>query len=117
MVVIFHFQDAAHFYYVHFSASSDDRHNIIGLVDGKDRVKINREPSGKTTARLVDKEFHDFRVTHDAETGEVLVYMDDMTKPIMTAVDRTFTHGMIGIGSFDNTGCFDNIKLWGKKTQ
>ncbi len=117
MVVLFHFQNPTQFYYVHFSASSDDRHNIIGLVDGKDRVKINREPSGETTARLVDKEFHDFRVTHNAETGEVLVYMDDMIAPIMTAVDRTFTHGMIGIGSFDNTGCFDNIKLWGKKTQ
>lgn len=46
MCVIFHFQDAVHFYYVHFSASSDGVHNIIGLVNGKDRVKINAEPEG-----------------------------------------------------------------------
>jgi len=117
MVVIFHFQDPTHFYYVHFSASSDDKHNIIGLVDGKDRVKINKEPSGKTIPRLLDKEFHDFRVSYDAISGKILVYMDDMTTPVMTAVDKTFTHGMVGIGSFDDTGCFDNIKLWGKKIQ
>jgi hexosaminidase len=117
MVVIFHFQDPVHFYYVHFSASSDDKHNIIGLVDGRDRVKINKEPSGKTIPRLLDKEFHDFLVSYDAESGEVLVYMDDMTTPIMTAVDKTFTHGLVGIGSFDDTGCFDNMKLWGKRIQ
>ncbi|MGD8539497.1 MAG: family 20 glycosylhydrolase, partial [Candidatus Aminicenantes bacterium] len=116
MVAIFHFQNPTQFYYVHFSASSDDKHNIIGLVDGKDRVKINSEPSGQTIPRLVDKEFHEFRVSYDAESGEISVYMDDMTTPIMTAVDKTFTHGMVGIGSFDDIGCFDNIKLWGKKT-
>jgi len=117
MVIIFHFQDPTHFYYVHFSASSDDKHNIIGLVDGKDRVKINMEPAGKTVPRLLDNEFHDFQVNYDAESGKILVYMDDMTAPIMTAVDKTFTHGLVGIGSFDDTGCFDNIKLWGRKIQ
>ncbi len=117
MVIVFHFQDPTHFYYVHFSASSDDKHNIIGLVDGKDRVKINMEPAGKTVPRLLDSEFHDFRVSYDAESGKILVYMDDMTTPLMTAVDKTFTYGLVGIGSFDDTGCFDNIKLWGKKIQ
>jgi hexosaminidase len=117
MVIVFHFQDPTHFYYVHFSASSDDKHNIIGLVDGKDRVKINMEPAGKTVPRLLDSEFHDFRVSYDAESGKILVYMDDMITPLMTAVDKTFTYGLVGIGSFDDTGCFDNIKLWGKKIQ
>jgi len=46
MYVFFHFQDPAHFYYVHFSAKSDPLHNIIGLVNGKDREKINFEPEG-----------------------------------------------------------------------
>ncbi len=115
MVVVFHFQDPTHFNYVHFSASSDDKHNIIGLVNGKDRVKINNEPAGKTIPRLIDDKFHDFIVTYEGKTGKVLVYMDDLTTPIMTAVDRTFTHGLVGIGSFDDTGCFDNIRLWGKK--
>lgn len=117
MVIVFHYQDPTHFTYVHFSASSDDKHNIIGLVDGKDRIKINREPAGKTVPRLLDGEYHDFRVSYDAKSGKILVFMDDMTSPLMTAEDKTFTHGLVGIGSFDDTGCFDNIKIWGKKIQ
>jgi hexosaminidase len=117
MVIIFHVQDPTHFYYVHFSATSDDKHNIIGLVNGQDRVKINAEPAGKTVPRLLDSEYHDFRVSYDGKSGKILVFMDDMTTPLMTAVDRTFTHGLVGIGSFDDTGCFDNIKVWGKKIQ
>ncbi len=43
-----------------------------------------------------------------------MVYMDDMTSPILTAVDKTLGHGQVGLGSFDDTGSFDDIKLWGK---
>ena len=114
MVVIFHYQDPTHFYYVHFSAISDDVHNIIGLVNGKDRVKINRELPGQSIARLNDLRFHDFKVIYNAETGEINAYMDDMADPILTATDRTLDHGFVGVGSFDDTGSFDDIKLWGK---
>jgi len=114
VVIIFHFQDPTHFYYVHFSAISDQLHNIIGLVNGKDRVKISLEQPDQSTARLKDQKFHDFKVTHEAETGEIKAYMDDMINPILTAVDKTFVHGFVGVGSFDDTGSFDDIKLWGK---
>jgi len=113
--LIFGFQDPAHLYYVHFSASSDDLHNIIGLVNGKDRVKINLEPPGKSVFRLTDQGFHDFKLTFDAATGEIAAYLDDMIRPILTAVDRTFAHGRVGVGSFDDTGSFDDIKLFGEK--
>jgi len=115
MCVIFHFQDPTHFYYVHFSASSDDVHNIIGLVDGADRVKINREPAGASVFRLTDRRFHKFKVTSDAATGEIKAYLDDMAAPILTAADKTFTHGRVGVGSFDDTGSFDDLKIWGEK--
>ncbi len=114
MVVIFHYQDPTHLYYVHFSAVSDEAHNIIGLVNGKDRVKINLEPAGQSVARLTDIRFHEFKVTCNAETGEIRAYMDDMITPILTAVDTTLGHGLVGIGSFDDTGSFDDIKLWAK---
>ncbi|MGZ5488012.1 MAG: hypothetical protein ACXWF4_05740, partial [Candidatus Aminicenantales bacterium] len=55
MCVLFHYQDPTHFYYVHFAGSSDDVHNIIGLVDGADRVKINVEPAGASVFRLTDR--------------------------------------------------------------
>ena len=113
MCIIFHFQDATHFYYVHFSASSDDAHNVIAIVNGKDRVKINREPPGKSIYRLTDQKFHDFKVTHDAATGEIKAYLDDLDTPILTAADKTLGHGLVGVGSFDDTGSFSEIRLWG----
>jgi hypothetical protein len=115
MVVIFHYQDPTHFYYVHFSASSDGNHNVIGLVDGKDRVKINLEPPGESIARLTDMQFHAFKVTYSSQTGEIKAYLDDMKIPLLTAKDRTISHGLVGVGSFDDTGSFDDIILWGGK--
>ncbi|MCK4786161.1 MAG: hypothetical protein KAV87_20555, partial [Desulfobacteraceae bacterium] len=114
VVIVFHYQDPTHFYYAHFAAISDQVHNIIGLVNGKDRVKINHEPPGQSIPRLKDLKFHDFKVIYDAETGEIKAYLDDMAIPILTANDKTLNHGFVGVGSFDDTGSFDDIKLWGK---
>jgi hypothetical protein len=114
LCVIFHFQDPTHFCYVHFSASSDDAHNIIGLVNGADRVKINLEPPGKSAFRLTDKGWHAFKVTCDPATGRIAAYLDDMNEPMLTAVDRTLSHGLVGVGSFDETGFFDDLRLLGE---
>jgi hypothetical protein len=45
MVVVFGYQNPAHFYYVHFGKRTDDHANQIFIVDGAPRVKI----STKTT--------------------------------------------------------------------
>ncbi len=115
MDVIFHYQDPSHFYYVHFCKESASKHNIIGLVNGKDKVKINHEPAGESIARLSDKSFHNFKVTYDSSNGEIKAYIDDMNVPILTATDSTLTHGLVGVGSFDDIGCFDDVQLRGIK--
>jgi hypothetical protein len=112
--VFFHFQDAEHFYYVHFAGTSDGVHNIIGLVDGADRVKINAEPAGTSVVRLTDTAWHEFKVVCDADSGEIRAYLDDLTAPILTACDRTLGHGLAGVGSFDDTGAFDDLELRGR---
>ncbi|NTV79969.1 MAG: hypothetical protein HGA24_00900 [Candidatus Aminicenantes bacterium] len=111
MCVFFHFQDPAHFYYVHFAGTSDGVHNIIGLVNGNDRVKINAEPAGESVFRLTDREWHAFKVVRDAATGEIRAYLDDMETPILTARDLTLGRGLVGVGSFDDTGAFDDLRL------
>jgi hypothetical protein len=113
LCVFFHFQDPTHFYYVHFSASSDEAHNIIALVNGADRVKINLEPAGKSVFRLTDSQWHRFKVTCNSATGRIEAFLDDMGKPILTAIDRTLGRGPVGVGSFDDTGYFDDIELRG----
>ncbi len=115
MVILFHYQDPTHFYYVHFSAVSDDLHNIIGLVNGADRVRISREAPGESEARLTDMRFHAFKVSCDGVTGQIKAYLDDMQTPILTAQDKTLDHGLAGVGSFDDTGSFDAIRLWGDR--
>jgi hypothetical protein len=115
LCVFFHFQDPTHFYYVHFSASSDDAHNIIGLVNGADRMKLNLEPPGKSTFRLTDKAWHKFKVRGETASGRIEAYLDDMDDPMLTAIDRTLSHGLVGVGSFDDTGFFDDLRLRGEK--
>jgi len=115
MCLFFHYQDPTHFYYIHFSAISDGAHNIIGLVNGADRVKINIEPPGESVFRLTDMLWHHFKVTCESSTGDIKAYLDDMETPALTVRDTTFTHGLVGFGSFDDTGYFDDIMLKGKK--
>jgi hypothetical protein len=116
MCVFFHYQGPTHFAYVHFSAESADVHNIIGLVNGADRVKINIEPAGRSVFRMTDLAWHDFKVTCDASSGDIKAYLDDMTVPILTARDKTLGHGLVGVGAFDDAGCFDGLALRGTRT-
>ena len=44
-------------------------------------------------------------------TDEEKIFFDDMKKPHMSVVDKTFGKGRIGLGSFDDMNDFDDIKL------
>jgi hypothetical protein len=113
LCIFFHYQDPLNFYYVHFSGASDAVHNIIALVNNKDREKINLEPEGSSAARLTDLSWHHFKVSVSMPEGRIEAFLDDMMTPVMTAVDTTLSHGAIGLGSFDDTGFFDDIELRG----
>ena len=110
MAVIFGYQDPEHFYYVHFSNTSDRVHNSIMIVNGKPRAPIKKER--KPIARLNTDGYHLLKVDHDPQTGDIRAYIDDMDTPILTAADKTFTSGLVGVGSFDDTGYFDDVRLY-----
>lgn len=111
LVVVFGYQDPAHFYYVHFGKRTDDHANQIFVVDGAPRVKI----STKTTSGTPwDDEWHRVKIVRAVTDGKIDVYFDDMDSTVMTALDKTFTWGQIGIGAFDDLGNFDQIVLRGK---
>ena len=59
-------------------------------------------------------QWHHVRVVRDAGEGTICVYFDDMDTPIMEADDETFGAGYIGLGSFDDTGGYDNVRIWGR---
>jgi len=64
-----------------------------------------------------DDQWHQVKVVRKVDDGTIEVYFDDMEKPNMVANDKTFTWGQIGLGSFDNHGLFDDIRLYGEKVE
>ena len=105
-------QDASHFYYVHLGKEADPHAHSIFLVDGAPRVSIAQD---RTDGTPWTDDWHHVRVVRKAESGLIAVYFDDMETPIMTSTDSTFEHGGLGVGSFDDTGQFDSIRIWGHR--
>jgi hypothetical protein len=113
MCLFFGYQDPAHFYYVHLGKKTDDHANQIFIVNAADRKKISTRTTPGTN--WTDA-WHHVRVVRNVADGKIEIYFDDMKKPVMTATDRTFKWGRVGVGSFDDTGNWDDVKVWGKKS-
>ncbi len=112
LCLFFGYQDPAHMYYTHFGQKTDDHANQIFIVNNEPRKKI----STKTTAGTPwDNAWHHARIVRDIDSGKIEVFFDDLETPAMTAVDKTFTWGQVGIGSFDDTGNFDEVTVYGVK--
>jgi hypothetical protein len=109
-VIVFGYQDPAHFYYVHLGKQADDHANQIFIVNDAARTKISLTSTSGTNW---DDKWHTVRVVRKVESGEIEIYYDDMTKPVMTAKDKTFAFGRIGVGTFDDTSDWDDIVVRG----
>jgi hypothetical protein len=110
--LVFDYQDPSHFHYVHLGKKADEHAHSIFLVDDQPRVSIAEERTDGTP--WTDGRHH-VRLVRGSSTGLIQVYFDDMDKPIMTANDRTFGFGRIGVGTFDDTAQFDSVQVWGKR--
>ncbi len=114
MCLFFGYQDDSHLYYVHFGKQADDHANQIFIVNGAPRKKISLTSTAGTDW---DDNWHHARVVRNVESGEIKIYFDDMENPVMTAVDKTFTSGQVGIGTFDDTGNYDNVLVYANLAQ
>jgi hypothetical protein len=112
MCLFFGYQDPAHFYYVHIAKAADDHANQIFIVNGADRKKISRT---STKGTRWDDKWHTVKIVRRTDAGLIEVYFDNMKAPIMTAQDKTFAWGQVGIGSFDDSGNWSDVRVWGKK--
>ena len=111
MVLVFGYQDPAHFYYVHFGKKTDNHANQIFIVNGDARTKISTETTAGTRW---DDQWHKVKIVREVSNGDTEVFFDNMRRSVMEAVDDTFAWGQIGIGAFDDLGNFDNLTLRGK---
>ncbi|MCA9116544.1 MAG: hypothetical protein KDA79_15780, partial [Planctomycetaceae bacterium] len=107
-------QDESHLYYVHLGKKMDDHANQIFIVDEAPRTKISTKTTEGTNW---DDEWHHVRIVRDVKSGSIQVFYDDMKTPVMTAENKAFTWGRVGVGSFDDTGHFDNFALYGEKVE
>ncbi len=113
-VLVFGYQDPAHFYYVHFGKQADDHANQIFIVDGAARTKISLTSIAGTAW---DDQWHNVKIVRRTGEGTIEIYFDDLKKPVMTAKDKTFAWGQIGLGTFDDTSDWDDIELRGSKVE
>lgn len=109
LCLFFNYQDPTHFYYVHFGKEADPHANQVFIVNDAPRKAISETTTEGTPW---NDEWHHARVVRDVETGRIEVFFDDMAKPIMTATDKTFTSGRVGIGSFDDAANFDHVVVY-----
>ncbi len=111
LCLFFGYQDPEHFYYVHLGEKADDHANQIFIVNDAPRTKISLT---STPGTKWDDAWHTVRVRRQVSEGAITVFFDDLEHPVMTASDATFTWGQVGLGSFDDTGLFDEVELKGQ---
>ena len=90
--------------------ADDYAHNLF-LVNDEPRVKIATQTTEGVNWGL--GVWHKVRLERTRADGAIRVFFDDFSQPIMTATDTHFDAGMIGFGSFDDTGMVANIRVWG----
>jgi len=114
MVLVFGFKDATNFYYVHIASATDEYAHNIFIVNDEARKAI----STKTNDGIDwGQDWNNIRLVRNVSSGMVYFYFNDMDTPIMETKDTHFNEGLIGFGSFDDTGRIDDVKIWGEITE
>lgn len=124
--LVFGYQNPGHFYYVHFARVANDPHaDQIFIVNDADRKAITDQDHLSPGVKWGDQsQWHRLRIVRQEADGLIEAYFHeddapftDADKPLMTAHDKTFPWGQIGIGTFDDTADFAEVKLWGNKVK
>jgi hypothetical protein len=114
VVLVFGYQGPARFYYVHLGKQADDHANQIFIVNDAPRTKISLTSTPGTDWT---DDWHTVKIVRQPDDGTIEIYFDRMDKPVMTAKDKTFAWGRIGIGTFDDTSDWDDIVLRGRRVE
>lgn len=111
LCLFFGVNSPTNFYYVHIASIASNHTNNIFIVNDEARVKIATKTTSGTNWGEQNS-WHKVKIEREVVSGSIKIYFDDMKNPIMEATDIHFKEGRIGLGSFDDTGKFDNVKIW-----
>lgn len=115
LILVYAYRDPAHFDYAHLSTDAGTReahHNGIFHVYGGERVRISDTagpPAFAETGR-----WYKIVLDWDGGTGTVHVNVDGVDVPALHGVDLSLNSGRIGLGSFDETAEFRNLRIKGE---
>jgi hypothetical protein len=87
-------------------------HNGVFHVYGGERVRIS-SPNGPAAFESINRWYH-VALKYDGVTGEVNVTVDGKPVQALHAYDLSLGAGKVGLGSFNETGDFKNVKIVGK---
>lgn len=109
LCLFFGVQSPEKYYYVHLAPKPDaNAHNVFVVNDAPRKNLLPPQKAGITWKKDT---WHTVRLVRQATTGKIEVYFDDLTKPVLSADDKTFASGFVGFGSFDDTGRFRRVTL------
>jgi hypothetical protein len=113
LIIVYAWQDDTHYNYAHISvdtAASQNVHNGMFHIFGGERVRMS---SLEGPGSLPTQDWTPVKLVFDGESGHAYVEVNGKRNPSLDAVDLSLRWGRVGIGSFDETGDFRNVKVAG----
>ena len=116
LIIVYAYKDNIHFDYAHLSsdtAAKQTVHNGVFHVFGGERVRISSE-EGPASFPSIDDWYH-VVMKYDSKSGRMDVLVNGKPNPSLQAVDLSLKSGKVGLGSFDETAMFKNVKITAHK--
>jgi hypothetical protein len=114
LIIVYGWQDANHYNYAHLSsdaAAKQNVHNGMFHVFGGERVRISLL-DGPPSFDAID--WAPVKLVFDGDAGRCHVEVNGKRNPSLEAVDLSLRWGRVGLGSFNETGDFRNVKITGE---
>jgi hypothetical protein len=114
LIIVYAWQDDAHYNYAHISvdmAAKENVHNGLFHIFGGERVRIS---SLAGPGSLPTEDWTPVKLVFDGESGRCYVEVNGQRNPSLEAADLSLRWGRVGLGSFDETGEFRNVRVTGE---
>ncbi len=115
LIIVYGWQDKDHWNYAHVSsdeAKKQNVHNGMFHVFGGERVRISSLDGPSSFAET--PAWTPVKLVFDGESGRCHVEVNGRRNPSLEAVDLSLRHGRVGLGSFNETGSFRNLRIQGE---
>ncbi len=114
LILVYAWQDDAHYNYAHMSTDAAAKqvvHNGMFHIFGGERVRISPLDGPPS---FESQDWTPVKLVFDGDTGRCIVEVGGRRNPSLEAVDLSLRWGRVGLGSFNETGDFRNIRVSGE---